>query len=277
MPELPEVETIRKIIEPQITDLKIMNVTINNAQIIAHPDENKFVQKLTGQTVSNMTRRGKFLTIHFESGDRMVIHLKMTGQLLVTPADFPDEKHTHFIAELSDSNQIRYIDVRRFGRFWYFEKGEIDTVTGQDKLGIEPFDKSLTASYLKAKLCTRKKAIKEMLHDQSIVAGIGSIYSDEILFEAGIYPDCKCNELDNSDFERLAEKIPEIIKWGIESDKMTAEEYLAGKGKEYSNIPDLRVYNRGGELCRICNSTIEKIKIGGRGSCYCPKCQRKRK
>lgn len=276
MPKLPEVEIIRRIIEPQIKGEAIRSVQINHPQIIAHPGEELFVQSLTGQTVENMTRRGKFLTIHFESGDRLVLHLRMTGQLLVTPAAYPEEKHTHLIAELSGGNQIRYIDVRRFGRFWFLKTDEKDTVTGLDKLGVEPLEDGLTAAYLQERIGKRKKSIKEMLHDQSVVAGIGNIYSDEILYAAGIYPEEKCATLDDADWNRLAEAVKEIILWGITTNEMTPGEYLEGRGKEYRNMPHLRVYGREGQPCSHCGQTIERIVIGGRSSCYCPVCQKKK-
>lgn len=276
MPEMPEVEIIKRIIEPQITGQSILAVTINNTQVIASHDEQLFTRLLTGQTVKSMSRRGKFLTIHFESGDRIVIHLRMTGQLLVTPADYPAEKHTHFIAELAGGSQIRYIDIRRFGRFWYLKADEEDSITGQDKLGLEPLDDALTGVYLKTKLGERKRAIKELLLDQSVIAGIGNIYSDEILYAAGIYPGEKCTDLDVEDWDCLAEKIRGIIAWGIDMNEMTAEEYLAGKGKEYRNTPHLRIYGREGQLCGQCQQTIERIVIGGRSSCYCPSCQRRK-
>nr|WP_314466211.1 bifunctional DNA-formamidopyrimidine glycosylase/DNA-(apurinic or apyrimidinic site) lyase [uncultured Clostridium sp.] len=276
MPEMPEVEIIRKIIEPQIAGQTILSITINNPQVIAHPAEEQFVKSLIGQEVCNMSRRGKFLTIHMKSGDSVAIHLRMTGQLLVTPVDYPNEKHTHLIADLSGGNQIRYIDVRRFGRFWFLEKDESDSITGQDKLGLELLSDALTAEYLKTKLGKRKKAIKEMLHDQSIVAGIGNIYSDEILSAAGIYPEEKCSDLSDEDWKCLVEKIKEIVAWGINTNEMTPEEYLAGKGKEYSNIPNLRVYGRQGQPCHKCQTPIERIVIGGRSSCYCPSCQKEK-
>lgn len=276
MPELPEVETVKRIIEPQLVGQTILPVSVNNPQIIAHPDTALFAELLTGQMVQRMSRRGKFLTVHFENGDRMVIHLRMTGQLLVTPADYPVEKHTHLIAALSGGRQIRYIDVRRFGRFWYLQADETDAVTGQDKLGLEPLDGELSADYLKARLGGRKKSIKEMLHDQSVVAGIGNIYSDEILFEAGLYPEEKFVSLNIDDWNNLAAKIKEVIAWGITTNEMTAAEYLAGAGKEYRNMPDLRVYGREGQSCSRCGATIERIVIGGRSSCYCPVCQRKK-
>ena len=274
MPELPEVETVRRIIEPQIAGQKITFVMVRNPQVIAYPAADEFPPLLTGQTISSMSRRGKFLTVHFESGDRLGLHLRMTGQLLVTPADFPEEKHTHLVLCLAGGQQIRYIDQRRFGRFWYLKAGEEDTVTGQDRLGIEPTDDGLTWQYLKEKLGKRKKAVKEMLHDQTIIAGIGNIYSDEILYAAKIYPGKRCLNLTDAEWKRLAEKIPEIINWGIEVNKMTPEQYLAGMGKEYSNMDYFNAYGREGKPCRRCGTPMRRIVIGGRSSCFCPECQK---
>lgn len=274
MPELPEVETVRRIIEPQIAGQKIVSVKILNSQVIAYPETEEFPCLLTGQTAMKMSRRGKFLTIHFESSDRLCLHLRMTGQLLVTPRDFPEKKHMHLICDLSNGNQIRYIDQRRFGRFWFLKADEEDTVTGLSRLGIEPLDDELTWEYLKEKLGKRKKAIKEMLHDQSIVAGIGNIYSDEILYAAQIYPEKRCADLTDDEWKRLAEKIPEIISWGISVNKMTPEQYLAGMGKEYSNMDYFNAYGREGKPCRRCGTPMERIVIGGRSSCFCPNCQR---
>lgn len=274
MPELPEVEIIKRIIEPQIKGQIIENVDINNEQIIAHPNVDEFCELLTGSAISHMSRRGKFLTIHLENGDRLVLHLRMTGQLLVMPATDEIEKHTHLIMNLSGGNQIRYIDVRRFGRFWYVKKDEVDVFTGQDKLGIEPTNQELTSLFLKIKLGKGKKSIKAMLNEQSIIAGIGNIYSDEILYAAEIYPEKKCVDLYDNEWERLAIKIPEIIIWGIDTNKISPEEYLIGKGKEYNNIPNLKAYGREGKPCSRCGSIMEKIIIVGRSSTFCPVCQK---
>jgi len=275
MPELPEVETVRRILEPQLAGRRVETVEIRNPQIIAYPDAEQFAECLRNQTIAEMSRRGKFLTIHFAGGDRLCLHLRMTGQLLVMAADAPVEKHTHLLMSLSDGSQLRYIDVRRFGRFWYFRQGEVDSITGQAKLGPEPSDPAVTAAYLQEKLGSRKKAVKEALLDQTVVAGIGNIYADEILFTAGIYPGTKCAALTEQDWEMLAEKIPEIISWGIDANEMTPEEYLAGKGQDYRNISGLRAYGRAGQPCTVCGSTMEKVTVGGRTSCFCPNCQRK--
>jgi len=162
MPELPEVETVRRILEPQLAGRRVETVEIRNPQIIAYPDAEQFAELLHDQTISAMSRRGKFLTIHFSGGDRLCLHLRMTGQLLVVTADVPVEKHTHLLLSLSDGSQLRYIDVRRFGRFWYFRRGEADNITGRSKLGPEPSDPAVTAAYLQEKLGGRKKAGRKL-------------------------------------------------------------------------------------------------------------------
>lgn len=274
MPELPEVETVRRILEPQLAGRSVTAVELCNPQIIAHPDAGQFAELLRGKTIRQMCRRGKFLSILLSGGDRLCLHLRMTGQLLVLPAGEPVEKHTHLILTLSDGSQLRYIDVRRFGRFWYFQKDETDRITGQSSLGPEPVDPDLSAVYLQTKLGRCKKTVKEALHDQTVVAGIGNIYSDEILFAAGIYPGTKCAALTAFDWEQLAEKIPEILLWGIRANEMTPEEYLAGKGRDYRNISGLRAYVRAGQPCSVCGSVMEKMTVCGRTSCFCPNCQR---
>ncbi len=277
MPELPEVETIRRILEPQLMGRTIETVDLLQLQIIAWPATGElFVQQMTGQTVAALQRRGKFLIFHFTQGDRMVLHLRMTGQLLVTPPDFPQEKHTHLVAQLSGGAELRYIDVRRFGRFWYLHPEESDAIAGMDKLGVEPLSEECTGAYLRQKGTRRKQPLKSFLLDQTIVAGIGNIYADEILFAARLHPEEPCIHLSARAWNRLAASIHEIIQWGIEADAMTPEEYLAGKGKNYSDIDGLRAYGKEGKPCSRCGHIMKRTVIGGRSSCYCPRCQRKR-
>ncbi|MBQ3378683.1 MAG: bifunctional DNA-formamidopyrimidine glycosylase/DNA-(apurinic or apyrimidinic site) lyase [Clostridia bacterium] len=273
MPELPEVETVKRIIEPQIKGQRVLAVDLRNPQVIAHPESETFTALLTERTIAGMSRRGKFLSVDMDNGDRLFLHLRMTGQLLVTPPDYPEEKHTHLIINLLDGKQIRYIDVRRFGRLWYIKNGEDVSVTGIDKLGLEPDDERLTADFLKAKLNKKKKPIKDMLHDQTIIAGIGNIYSDEILFASRIYPKKKCYDLTDAEWEILAETIPKTVVYYTEKNAITPEEYLNGKGKEYRNTPFLKAYGHAGESCPQCGTLFAKITVGGRSSTYCPLCQ----
>lgn len=216
MPELPEVETIKRVLEPQIKGLKIMNITVEKPEVISRPTADEFCNLLIGQQISSVSRRGKFLIIHTDGRDNIILHLRMTGCLLVTPTDYPQEKHTHVIFHLDNGTELRFSDTRRFGRFWLIRKDEADTYSGIDKLGLEPFDDSLTGAYLQSRLGKRKKTVKERLLDQSIVAGIGNIYSDEILFAAGIYPARPANSLNEKEWKRLA--------------------HLAGRGIEMSRL-----------------------------------------
>ena len=273
MPELPEVETIRRVLEPQVKGLSITAVTVNRPEVIGHPAEEEFCQVLMGQTICAMTRRGKFLSVLLDSGDYFVLHLRMTGCLLLTPADYPAEKHTHIVFHLSSGDELRFSDTRRFGRFWLFRKGEGDTYSGVDKLGLEPFDAGLTADYLQQHFGKRKKAVKECLLDQSVIAGIGNIYSDEILFAAKIHPARPANSLTKAEWERLAAAVPERLAYFIEKNALTPEEYLDSKGQDYRNTPFLQVYGRGGEPCPNCGAALCRMTIGGRSSVYCPVCQ----
>lgn len=274
MPELPEVETIKRVIEPQIKGLVIEKVTVRRPEVVAYPDTDTFCKTLTNQVISHMERRGKFLMILLTNGDRIILHLRMTGGLLLTPADYPEEKHTHIILSLNSGMELRFSDMRRFGRFWLIPKDETDTYSGTHKLGIEPLTEAVTFEYLHAHFGKRKKTVKECLLDQSVIAGIGNIYSDEILFTAGIHPARPANSLNRKEWEILAAVIPERISYYIKTNRISAEEYLQTKGRDYRNTPFLQVYGHAGGPCPKCQETLCRMVIGGRSSVYCPACQK---
>lgn len=274
MPELPEVETIKRVIEPQIQGRMITKVAVRRPEVAAYPEADEFCRRLTGQTVSHMSRQGKFLIIHLENKERIVLHLRMTGGLLLAPAQCPEEKYTHVVFSLDNGTELRFSDMRRFGRFWLLREEETDTCTGMDKLGLDPLAPACNAEYLSSYLSKRRKAFKECLLEQTIIAGIGNIYSDEILFTAGIYPARPANSLKQTEWERLAEAIPERISYFIEKNAITAEEYLETKGRDYRNTPFLQVYGHGGSPCPKCRETLCRMVIGGRSSVYCPVCQK---
>ncbi len=274
MPELPEVETIKRVIEPQIQGRMITKVAVRRPKVAAYPEADEFCRRLTGQTVSHMSRQGKFLIIHLENKERIVLHLRMTGGLLLAPAQCPEEKYTHVVFSMDNGTELRFSDMRRFGRFWLLREEETDTCTGMDKLGLDPLAPACNAEYLSSHLSKRRKAIKECLLEQTIIAGIGNIYSDEILFTAGIYPARPANSLKQTEWERLAEAIPERISYFIEKNAITAEEYLETKGRDYRNTPFLQLYGHGGSPCPKCRETLCRMVIGGRSSVYCPVCQK---
>ena len=273
MPELPEIETIRHVIEPQITGLAIEKATVLRPEVIAHPAADEFCKAVTGQTVLAMERRGKYLIFHLTQKSRVILHLRMTGCLLVAPPGCPMERHTHVVLQFSNGMELRFSDTRRFGRFWLIPFGEEDTDSGIGKLGPEPFSAGCNAGYLQARLGKRKKAIKACLLDQSVVAVIGNIYSDEILFRANINPARPAGSLTAAEWQRLAAEIPQCLAYFIEKNRTTPEEYWQTKGQGYGNTPFLQVYGHGGEPCPHCGTALAHTVVGGRSSVYCPHCQ----
>ena len=272
MPELPEVETVRRVLSPQLCGLTVEEAVTGRPEVIAYPAADEFRSRMAGRTVTAVDRRGKFLIIRLDSGERAVVHLRMTGCLLLAPAELPPEKHTHVVLRLSGGRELRFSDMRRFGRLWLLREGE-DGVCGLDALGPEPFDAGLSAGYLSARLGSSRRAVKECLLDQSVVAGIGNIYGDEILFAAGIAPDRPVRSLEREEWERLASMIPDRLAYFIEKNAITPQEYLETRGRDYRNTPFLQVYGHGGEPCPVCGAELRRAVIGGRGSVFCPQCQ----
>lgn len=274
MPELPEVETVKRVLKPQLQGRTIKNIIVNRPEVIARPTAGEFCRRLSGQTISGMERRGKFLLILLDGGGRLVVHLRMTGCLLAAPSEMPEEKHTHLIFQFNDGEELRFSDTRRFGRFWLLQNGETDRYSGIEKLGKEPFDPALSAEYLTEHFGKRKKAVKECLLEQSVVAGIGNIYSDEILFAAKIYPARPANSLTEKEWVRLAKAIPQQLSYFIEKNELTPDEYLETKGQDYRNTPFLQVYGKEGKPCPNCGQILRRMTIGGRSSTFCPNCQK---
>ncbi len=292
---------VRRVLGPQLAGKSICAVRLITPGVIAHPRSEEFVEGVVGRRVAGMERRGKFLQILLDDGGRVVVHFRMTGCLLrFTTADLADvmEKHTHVIFELDDGSVLCYSDQRRFGRLWLVEDVEIVAdiknlrvgkdgsglgremsaaglrVTGMDKLGLEPFDTGMTWKYLRDKLGGRRICIKEGLLDQGVVAGIGNIYSDEILFASRIYPGREARTLTVAQWKRLAAQIPVTMEYYIEKNEISPADYLKGRGKDYRNTPYLRVYGQKEKPCPNCRTRLEGTRIGGRSSVYCPKCQK---
>jgi len=274
MPELVEVQTVIDVIGPQIVGRKINEISVYQSAVIANRTEEEFKNEIEAKVIAAIERRGKYILLTLGSGKVMMLHFRMTGGCMVTSKECPLAPHTHVVWALDDGMQLRFIDPRRFGRIWLFEDFDSIDVDGFVHLGPEPFDPLLTEKYLKARLSQSGRKIKECLMDQSIVAGIGNIYSDEILYKAGIHPARKADALDDGEVKRLSEQIPLVMRYFLDKNAITPEEYLRSGGKEYRNTPYLRVYGRGGCACLACGGKLEKMRIGGRSSVYCPVCQR---
>ncbi|MBQ3077873.1 MAG: bifunctional DNA-formamidopyrimidine glycosylase/DNA-(apurinic or apyrimidinic site) lyase [Clostridia bacterium] len=273
MPELPEVETIRRVLGPQLAGRTIERVTVLHPGVVAAPEAAALADRLRGQRFSDLGRRGKFLLPTLESGDRLLLHLRMTGALLLAPAALPPEPHTHLVWQLDDGRELRFSDPRRFGRLWLWPAGEPCPADGLTRLGPEPDDPALTAAAFAARLSGSRRAIKACLLDQTVVAGIGNIYSDEILHAAALHPARPASSLTAPDWERLAASIPERIRWFTEQNAISPEDYLKGRGWDYRNTPHFAVYGRAGQPCPRCGAPLARATVAGRGSCFCPGCQ----
>lgn len=273
MPELPEVETVRRVLEPQLSGRRITALNTARPVVLARPALPEFRSGSVGAAVKELGRRGKFLRIYLDNGAEIILHLRMTGQLICVPADFPVKPHTHVIFGLDNGKELRFIDVRRFGRFWLKRAGEEDSFSGMDKLGPEPFDEAFSAEYLERKLGGRRITVKQGLLDQTVVAGIGNIYSDEVLFSTKIDPRHTAIELRKNQWRKLAEAIPRVLELAIAGNAVTPDEYLEYEGGWYKHN-DFYVYGREKEKCRCCGEPVKRVKIAGRSSFYCPVCQR---
>lgn len=188
----------------------------------------------------------------------------------------PELPHTHVVFRLRDGRELRFSDARRFGRLWLLQGDGDDACAGMRKLGLEPFDRALTAEYLRTRLGKRRRTIKACLLGQDTVAGIGNIYADEILFSAGICPLRPADSLRAAEWARLAAAIPERLAFFVQRNMLTPEEYLNGNGQAYRSASFLQVYGRAGTPCPVCGAALRRSVDGGRSSVWCPNCQKER-
>ncbi len=274
MPELPEIETIKRTLTPLLSGRCITNVALLRGDVIKHPTPEAFAQRIVGHFISELGRRGKYLLLYLDDGATMAAHLRMTGRLLCTPAAHPCLPHTHVVMDLDNGQQLRFADTRRFGCLWLIDKDEPDDFTGMAKLGVEPLSSEFSAEYLMEKLSKRKVAVKAGLLDQHVLAGLGNIYADETLFAAAVQPQRLCSSLSESEWRAIAAAIPPILESSIANNGTTFHDFLDGTGKEGENMPHLMAYGRAGQACENCGTLMLKTRVGGRGTCYCPNCQK---
>ncbi|MFE8703749.1 DNA-formamidopyrimidine glycosylase [Cytobacillus sp. FJAT-54145] len=276
MPELPEVETVRRTLEALVLNKKIKKVSVFWPKMVKMPDEvEQFKDALVGQTVVEIGRRGKFLVI-YTSEYALVSHLRMEGRYGLFQHDQPVEPHTHVIFEFTDGTELRYKDVRKFGTMHLFAKGEEFSVLPLSQLGPEPFSNEFTIEQLTKKLKSTKRSIKTALLDQKIVVGLGNIYVDEALFRARIHPERMADSLTKKETERLYKEIVDTLSEAVEKGGSTIRSYVNSQGQIGMFQLELFVYGRKGEECKVCATPLEKIVVGGRGTVFCPKCQKRK-
>lgn len=275
MPELPEVETVVRSLEQRLAGLTITAVDILMPKVIRHPKPEIFEEQIVGKQLSNrLGRRGKYLLLHLSGGLTLVVHLRMTGRLVYCDAELPLEKHTHVVFHLDNGKQLRFTDIRQFGRLQLVPTAEVSEMAGIKEMGPEPLDEAFSREFLKKEFRRRRTRVKPLLLDQCFIAGLGNIYADEALFRAKVHPERLAADLSAREVAGLHKSIVEVISGGIEHRGTTFRDYVDGEGRSGSYQHYLKVYNREGLPCANCGKPIERIKVAGRSSYYCPQCQK---
>ncbi|MBH5318484.1 DNA-formamidopyrimidine glycosylase [Paenibacillus sp. GSMTC-2017] len=273
MPELPEVETVKRTLIELVAGKRISSVTVKLPRIIMKPSEpEQFADALVGHTIQTVERRGKFLRIILD-GLVLVSHLRMEGRYGVFASDDPVEKHNHVLFHFDDGTDLRYKDVRQFGTMHLFKTGEDLLLPPLNKLGIEPLEPEFTAKVLREKLEKRTTSIKPILLNQELIVGLGNIYVDEALFMAQIHPERTPNSMRPAEWTKLYEAIRHTLGRAVEAGGSSIKSFVNGQGEMGMFQHQFNVYGRKNEPCPSCGNPIEKYVVGGRGTHICKKCQ----
>jgi formamidopyrimidine-DNA glycosylase len=280
MPELPEVETVKRGLQSKLRGRKVAAVKVLRPDSVGYPTPKEFTTKLTGHKFGDIIRRGKYLLFELDRGAHLGAHLRMSGRLLVlkpgaeAKAGVRDE-HVRVRMQLDDGNIFLFEDMRVFGRLWYVPKGMSadDVVSGWADLGVEPLSDEFNVHYLYDGLRSRTGSIKGALLDQTLIAGIGNIYADESLHLAGINPQRTSNTLTRAQLSVLVDRIKEVLSRAIEKRGSTLRNYTDSDGVNGDYQSAAYVYGRERSPCLTCKTPIARIKLAGRSAHYCPKCQ----
>jgi formamidopyrimidine-DNA glycosylase len=274
MPELPEVETVRSRLAPVLSGRRFDRVEIFDPRLTRPIDPVEVATELEGERISDVGRRGKYLVVGFESGRSLLIHLRMTGSIRHTPPDaLAADPYRRAVVRLDDGSDVVYRDVRRFGTWLVLEPDELEPYLAA-RIGGEPLARAFTARRLADRLRDRRAPIKSALLDQRTFAGMGNIYADEALWRAGIHPLRPANTLAAEDVERLTRAVKAALRAGIARHGATLRDYATPDGRRGRMQHTLKVYGRSGEPCERCGAPIGKTRVAGRGTWYCPGCQR---
>lgn len=273
MPELPEVETIKNELRPHVVGRRISGITLfgHGHGIVRQPSVEEFCSRLIGQGITGISRRGKYLIFSLTGGEALIIHLRMTGSLLLKPLPAEPDKFIRAILHIDNETQLFFRDPRKFGGMWLAE--DASAIVG--KLGPEPLETGFTPQVLGQRLANRVAPIKALLCDQTIVAGIGNMYADEALFASGIYPLRSGGSLSRDEVKRLYHAIQQVLRAGIGNKGASVDTYLRPDGTLGTAHLEFKVAHCGGQFCPLCGTPIARIPIRNRGSYFCPKCQPK--
>jgi formamidopyrimidine-DNA glycosylase len=275
VPELPEVETVRRRLEPRLTGRRFERVDIFDPRLTRPHDPTEVAAELEGERVDRIDRRGKYLVFRFEGGRVLLIHLRMTGSVLYTdPGANGEDSHRRAVIRLDNGSDVVYRDVRRFGTWLLVEPGELDPYLAT-KIGDEPLGRRFTVAALTARLAGRRAPVKAALLDQRTLAGLGNIYVDEALWRARIHPLRPAREVEPDELPGLRRAVRQALQAGIRRQGATLRDYRQPDGTRGRMQREFKVYGREGEPCERCGTPIEKTRVAGRGTWYCPACQRR--
>jgi len=276
MPELPEVESVRRQLEPALVGRRFDRVQIDDVRLVRPYEPAEVAAELEGERVAAVERRGKYLVVRFESDRVLLIHLRMTGSLLRAPnGSLPDDPHRRAVVRLDDGSDVAYRDVRRFGTWLLLEPGESEPYLAA-RVGDEPLDTLFTAARLGERLAGRRTTLKAALLDQRTLAGMGNIYVDEALWRARLNPLRPAAGLDRNELRRLHRGIRAALEHGLARQGSTLRDYRLPDGSGGSMQSEFRVYGRRDEPCDRCGTTIARTHIAGRTTWFCATCQPER-
>jgi len=296
VPELPEVETVARDLERWVAGATIVDATVHWDRTIRHPQPaERFVAEISGATIRHVDRRAKTVLLHLEDGRVMTVALRMTGALIVAPPGSPEDPYARVVFALADGRELRYRDLRKFGRIGLWPGGGLRSVgagrgnrsrkvaegRGRYRIGEvfsghgpEPLARSFTVARFRERLANRSAKLKSLLLDQSFIAGVGNIYADEALWRARLHPLRTADTLDEHDVRRLHRATRQVLREGVRNRGASFSDYVGADGEPGSNAERLAVYRRTGEPCYRCGRRIERIVVGQRSTHFCPRCQR---
>ena len=272
MPEMPEVETVRRGLIENVQGRKITHVEIRYPNLITG-DVEQFIEFVTGSTIQGIGRRAKFLLIHLDNGYTIISHLRMEGKYRISADPSAIDKHSHAIFSLDNGQKLIYNDVRKFGRMQLWNTDDLANNKSIAKLGPEPLSKEFTFANLKPRIVRHRKDIKTVLLDQTVMSGLGNIYVDEILWKVKIHPETPADHLSDLDIQNIIEASKTEMQNAIAAGGSTIRSYLDANGHKGNMQNSLKVYGKEKTPCPRCGTEIVKIKVGGRGTHFCPHCQ----
>lgn len=273
MPELPEVEIIRRQLEGELLGTGIAACEVGLPRLVTHPSPRTYRRKLAGRTIDGVRRRGKYLILELDGGLDLVLHLGMTGSLVIAPPHEERPRHTHLVFHLDDGRDLLFVDPRTFGETALLPRGDHRPLRGLHAMGPEPLEEGFSRDAMAS--CLRGRCrVKSALMDQSRLAGVGNIYADEALHRAGIHPMRRLDALSPREIEALYLAVREVLSEAIARGGSSVSDYVDLRGERGGFQDEHRVYRREGEGCPDCGATICREVVGGRSSYFCPACQK---